>query len=111
MMRSLVQALCSVTAKLGFLVDESHELRARLFLLELAGECRRGRNGMLLLYPSHDHAQMLRFDDHGHAERLQRALYAVADLVRQPLLHLQSAGEYVDDTRYLDRPTMWPFGM
>ncbi len=56
---------------------------------------------MLLLDAAHHHAQVLRLDHHRHAQRLERLLDAVADLDRQPLLHLQPARIGIDHARDL----------
>ena len=59
---------------------------------------------MLLLDAAHHHAHVLGLDHDRHAERLQRLLDAVADLDREPLLHLQAARERVHDARDLGQP-------
>ncbi len=77
--------------------DEGHELLARAVVGEEdAREGRRGGGRLLLLDAAHAHAHVAGFDDHGHAHGLERFLDAVADLHRQPLLHLQAPGETLD---------------
>ena len=61
----------------------------------------RHRKGVLLLDAAHGHAQVRRLHDDGDTERGHAVADGVGDLVRQPLLHLQSAAEYVDDSRKL----------
>ena len=56
---------------------------------------------MLLLHTPHLHAQVLRLNDHHHAERVERFLDAVFYLCRQPLLHLQTAGKHIHHAGYL----------
>src|SRR5687767_4194126 len=62
--------------------DEAHELGACFLAVELAGESGGGRDRMLLLDAAHDHAHVLRFDDHGYAEGFQRLFDAVAHVDR-----------------------------
>ena len=44
---------------------------------------------------------MAGLDNHGHAHRVQRLLNAVANLHRQPLLHLQAAGKTLHHAGHL----------
>ena len=71
-----------------------HELLAGVFVFqESAGEFRGCRDGVLFLDTSHTHAEVLGFDDDGHAHRVQDLLQTVFDLGGQSFLQLQAAGE------------------
>ena len=50
-----------------------------------------------LLDPAHRHAQMLGLDHHEDTSGLERPLDRVGDLGREPLLHLWTLREHVDD--------------
>lgn len=77
--------------------DKTHKLLSRLFFLKRSGEvaCRGDR--VLLLYPSHLHTHMLRFDDNHDSERIECALDAFLDLGRETLLYLKPACKDVYD--------------
>lgn len=85
--------------------DELDEFvaRPRIFQ-ERAREVGGRRHGVLLLHAAHRHAEVLRLYDDRHAERVQHFLYALLDLGRQALLHLQPAREHVHDTWNLAQP-------
>ena len=59
------------------------------------------RLGGLFLRAAHHHAKVHRFDDYTDAARLEHSLDRLGDLLREPLLHLQPAGEDLDNTRQL----------
>ena len=77
----------------GALLNEVQELvpRARAGE-EHPRECRGGGDGIVFLDTAELHAGVLRFDYHRHAERMQRILDAVPDLLGKALLHLQPSG-------------------
>lgn len=75
--------------------DEMDKFFARGRRKEYAGKCRCGRDRILFLHAAHLHAHVAGLDDHGHAHRLERILYAVADLCRKAFLNLQAARECV----------------
>ena len=61
--------------------------------------------------PAHHHAEVGRLDDDADAAGLQHVHDRVGDLVGEPLLHLQPAGEHVHDARGLGEAEIRPFGM
>src|SRR5258706_6268794 len=79
--------------------DQADKLGARAVLLKFAGKRGRRRDRMLFLDAAHDHAQVLRFNHHRDAQRLQCFLNAIAAFDREPLLHLQPARKRVDHAR------------
>src|SRR5689334_6391254 len=54
---------------------------------------------MLLFDATHHHAKMSCFHDNADALRLDDALNGLGDLRRHSLLHLETPGEYLDETR------------
>src|SRR5271165_4244022 len=65
---------------------------------------------MLLFDAAHHHAEVARFNDYAHAQRLNRLLNRLGDLHRQALLHLKPASEYFHQSRHLaqsDDLTFW----
>src|SRR5690606_27020034 len=54
-----------------------------------------GGYGILLLNPSHHHAQMRSFNNHSNTQWLQGSFYSIQDLGSQSFLHLQAAGIYI----------------
>ena len=61
----------------------------------------RNSNGILFFNSSHNHAQMLRFDDNSNSFRADLVIDSIRDLHREPFLHLKSAGVHVDEPRNL----------
>src|SRR5689334_11237685 len=55
----------------------------------------------VLAYSTARYAGVRGFDDHPNAARVQDLVDGVGDLRRQPLLHLKTAGEGVDNPREL----------
>lgn len=86
------------------MLDQVHELLARLGLLEKAGEIRGSRQGILFLHATHLHAHMLRLDHDHHAQRVQGPLDTILDLHRHTLLYLETAGEDIHYPRILLKP-------
>lgn len=84
--------------------DELHELLARLGLAEGPRKVAGRGVGILLLYPTHLHAHMLRLDDDDDPKGIECRLDAVLDLHREALLHLQTTSEDVHDTWQLAQP-------
>jgi len=85
--------------------DDAEELGAGLeVVVELAEHGARRGVAVLLLDAAHLHAHVAPFHDHGHAGRIEDLADRLRHLVRQPLLHLQPAGEHVDDARDLAQP-------
>ena len=86
-------------------VQQVEELHAGAGILPKRAEHRtRGRGRVLLLDPSHDHAEMGRLEHDAYAQRVELLLNDRGNLVREPLLHLQPAAEHVDDARDLAEP-------
>jgi hypothetical protein len=78
--------------------DQLHELGAGLGIaLERALERAGDGEGVLLLDAPHHHAEVDRLGHHGHATRRQHLLDHLGDLHREPLLHLEAAGEHLDE--------------
>src|SRR6185312_4165215 len=59
---------------------------------------------MLLLHTAHHYAKVPRLNDHTYALGLDGALDGFRDLYRKPLLHLQTTGKNIDETRDLAQP-------
>src|SRR5579864_2283147 len=64
---------------------------------------------MLLLHSAHHHAEMLRLAQHAHSARRNHFLHRFGDVLRQPLLQLQPAGEHIDDPWNLAQPDHFVF--
>ena len=60
-----------------------------------------GGFGLLLLYPAHHHAEVGRFQHHGHPARSENRVERLRDLTGQALLHLKAPREHVDQARDL----------
>src|SRR5271165_3260103 len=56
---------------------------------------------MLLFDAAHHHAEVARFNDYAHAQRLNRLLNRLGDLHRQTLLHLKPARKDFYQPRHL----------
>ena len=83
--------------------DQLHEFLSGLRFTEGSCEVTSGREGILLLHPTHLHAHVLSFDDDDHPKRIKCLLDAVLDLRRQTLLYLQA--------RSLESPVIYPLGI
>src|SRR5581483_2211783 len=87
--------------RLMLVVREPQEFIPRLpIVAETAAQGTGDRLGVLLLHPTHHHAQMLRLDDHTDTARTQFLFKRQSDLLGQPLLDLQAPGEHVDHARH-----------
>src|SRR2546425_688953 len=65
---------------------------------------------VLLLDAAHDHAEVLRLNDYGHAARMNFFINRICNLSSQPLLHLKASGIHVHQPRYLaqaDDTAIW----
>ncbi len=83
-------------------VDEVEELGSRLLVFfEEAAQCARGGGGVDLLDAAHLHTHMARLDHDGDPFGIKRLHDRFGDLLCQLLLDLHTAGEDIDDTRYL----------
>ena len=72
--------------------DEVHEfLTGVLIFEERAGELGGGSDGILFLDTAHGHAEVLGFNHHSHAKRIEDLLKTVLDLRGEPFLQLKSA--------------------
>ena len=79
-------------------MQKIEEFVARVQIVFKAAQHRTGNsNGILFFNPSHDHAQMLSFDDNSNSFRADFVVYGIRDLHRKPLLHLKSASIHVDE--------------
>src|ERR1019366_2807920 len=86
------------------------ELLARLLRAESAEHGRRYGGRMLLLDPTHHHAEMADLDDHADAQRLNRLLNRLGNLHGQTLLHLQTTGKYFHQSRDLAQTDHFALG-
>src|SRR4029434_2840593 len=59
------------------------------------------RNRVLLFNTSHDHAEMLGFDDDGHSFRVNLLADRFGDLGRKTFLNLKGTGKHVHKARNL----------
>src|SRR6185295_15079496 len=85
--------------------DERHELLTGLEpVAEVAEHAARHHDRVLLFDAAHPHAEMLRLDDDADALRVDRVHDARRDLGRETLLHLQAAGEHLEEPRELAQP-------
>src|SRR4029453_10323816 len=83
-------------------LDQLHELGPRLRPFTERPQHRRGdRFRVLLLHAAHQHTQVDRFHPPRHTARLERLVQRAGDLGRQPLLHLQTPTEHLDEPRNL----------
>ena len=69
-----------------------------------------GGDGGLFFDAAHHHAEVLGFEDDGDALRVNGVGDGVGDLTGEALLHLEAAGEDVDDAGDLGPMTL-PAGM
>ena len=83
------------------LFDEVEELVACFLAVEGSGEVGCGCQRAVFLNSTHLHAEVSGFDNDNDAKRLESVLYAVFDLCGHAFLNLQTAGEDINDTRYL----------
>ncbi len=91
--------------------DELKELVAGFVAAEEnTGEGRCGGNGIGLLDAAHGHAGVHGFDDHCYTQRMQGFLDAVADLLGEAFLHLQTAREGFHHAGYLGKAGDLSFG-
>src|SRR5262249_4403892 len=78
--------------ELVFLPDQCHEFLPCLLSSAESTKQRAGEDhGVLLFNPTHSHAQVLCFDDDGHAKRIELLHDGICDLVRKPFLNLKSS--------------------
>ena len=82
-------------------LEEIHKLLSGLGLVEGTGKVASGSDAVLLLHAAHLHTHVTGLDNHHDTQRVERLLYALFDLKRHALLHLQAVAEYVDHTGYL----------
>src|SRR5581483_410089 len=81
-------------ARSMLVVREPQEFIPRLpIVTETAAQGTGDGLGVLLLHPTHHHAQMLRLDDHTDTARTQFLFKRQSDLLGQPLLDLEAPGE------------------
>ena len=81
-----------------------HELLAGLGLLEGSGEVGSDGHGVLFLDTTHLHAEVLRFNNHHHSERIECILNTVFDLRGKSFLYLQASRIDIHYTGYLAKP-------
>src|SRR5579883_2515825 len=81
----------------GALADEGEEFVAGVLPLEDADHGRCHCGGVLLLDAAHHHAEVAGFDDHADALRRDDVLNGVGNLAGEAFLHLQAAGEDLDE--------------
>lgn len=80
-------------------MQKIEEFVASVLIVFEAAQHRTGNgDGILFFNSSHDHAQMLRFDDNSYSFRADLVIDGIRDLHREPLLHLKSAGVHVDES-------------
>jgi len=81
------------------LVNQVEELHSRFDGTAEVAKHRTGcRAGILFFHAPHQHAHMLRFDNHSDSKRLDRLINGLGNLRRQPFLHLEPAAEHLDKT-------------
>ena len=97
-MRSMVD--CGITI-IELLFDQVQEFLALLGVLENTGIVDGLSDGSLLLDATHLDAHVLSLDHHDSAKGIEGLLEAIANLLGQVLLHLQTVGEDVHHARYL----------
>ncbi len=81
--------------------NEVEKFHARLWARKRSSKGRCSGDGILLFYSAHHHAEVLCFDDHSNAVRLECLLDALEDLMGEALLDLEPTSKDVDDTRQL----------
>ena len=93
------------------LAYQLQELVARLVAFEEnARESRCGGDGVGLLDAAHGHAGVHGFNDNGNAQWMEGVLDAVADLLGEAFLHLQTAGIRFHHAGNLAQAGDFPFG-
>ena len=80
--------LLSELVRIG--VDEVHQFLTSLCLFESAREVARHGYGALLLHATHLHAHVLSFNHYHHSEGVECVLDALAYLLCEAFLHLQT---------------------
>src|SRR5918999_1260215 len=79
------------------------------FQMQYQGQRRtRHRETILLLHPSHDHAEVTRLHHHAHTLGLEHLHKRRGNLVGQTFLELEATRKYIDDTGNLGETDYLP---
>src|SRR5260370_21899191 len=93
----------------ALLPDQRQKFLAGLLLITKGAQHGRSyRRRVLFFHSAHHHAKMPRLDHNPNALWLDRALDALGDLRRQPLLHLQAPCEGINQAVNLAPPNHLP---
>src|SRR5262249_50764438 len=96
--------VASGRAKLARPENQIQEFHASLLGLEHAKHCARNRTGILFLHSAHDHAHVLRLDNHTHSEGSDLRVDGIGNLIGEPFLDLKPATEDLNQPGNLTQP-------
>src|SRR5690348_4004462 len=92
---AFITSSLAIRMPLGCPADQGQKFVPRGFVLTERAEHVAGHRSRMLLFDSpHHHAEMLRFHQNPYSSGRNRALHRFANLLRHPLLQLQSPREH-----------------
>ena len=98
----VIQTMREVSLRFKGSIDEREEFVAGLDFITKYSQHGAGRcNGVLFFDTPHHHAEVFCLDDDADPVRIQEGVQGFGNLLREALLHLETAREHLNDPRKL----------